>query len=160
MSDITRVTQQSATMLMVADLQTSLGSLTQLQEETATGLAINQPSDNPTGTSEVLAFNAQLGRFQQYTSNISDGQAWLNTADSTLGSVTKALDQVQTDTLSGANASVNDPTTDQALSQDVLVIKQQILGLAGTGYNGRPVFSGTYGTSPYPQGSASGISDP
>jgi flagellar hook-associated protein 3 FlgL len=39
-------------------------------------------------------------------------------------------------------------------------VKQQLLGLAGTTYNNRPVFSGTYGTQPYPQGSASGVSDP
>ena len=51
MSDVSRVTQQSASILMVADLQTGLAQLTQLQEEAATGKSINQPSDNPAGTS-------------------------------------------------------------------------------------------------------------
>jgi flagellar hook-associated protein 3 FlgL len=147
-------------MLMVADLQTSLGNLTSLQQQAATGKAINQPSDNPSGTSEVLAINAQLGRFQQYSSNITDGQSWLNTADSALGSVIKNLDQVQTQVLSGANASAQDSAGEQALSQEVLAIKTQILGLSATSYNNRPVFSGTYGISPYPQGGASGVSDP
>lgn len=155
-----RVTQQSASMLMVADLNSSLSSLTGLQEEAATGLSINQPSDNPAGTSQVLALNAQLGRFQQYSSNISDGQSWLNTADTSLGSAIKGLDQVQTDVLSGANASASDPASSSALAQDVLTIKQQLLGLASTTYNGSYIFSGTYGTSPYPQGSAAGVSDP
>lgn len=147
-------------MLMVADLQSSLSSLTVLQQQTATGKVINQPSDNPTGTSEVLALNSQLGRFQQYATNITDGQSWLNTADSTLGSVTKALTQVQTAVLSGSNSSSNDPATDQALSQQVLTIKSQLLGLSSASYDGKYIFSGNYGTSPYPQGSASGISDP
>jgi flagellar hook-associated protein 3 FlgL len=105
MSDVSRVTQQSATILMVADLQSGLSQLTQLQEEAATGKQINQPSDNPAGTSEVLSLNAQLGRFQQYTSNISDGQSWLGTAGTALGSVITNLNQVQTDVLSGANAT-------------------------------------------------------
>lgn len=160
MSDITRVTQQSAALLMVNDLGSSLTNLTNLQQEAATGLSINEPSDNPAGTSEVLALNAQLGRFQQYTSNISDGTGWLDTASTTLGSVVKALDQVQTDVLSGANASASDGDSDQALASDVLSIKQQLLGYAGTTYNNQPIFSGSYGTNPYPQGSASGISDP
>jgi flagellar hook-associated protein 3 FlgL len=160
MSDISRVTQQSASILMVADLQSGLAQLTQLQEEAATGKAINQPSDNPAATSEVLSLNAQLGRFQQYSSNISDGQSWLNTADTTLGSVVKALDQVQTDVLSGANTTAQVSGGDQALSQEVLSIKQQILSLASTTYNNRPIFSGTYGVPPYPQGGASGVSDP
>ncbi|MGA3217480.1 MAG: hypothetical protein ABSE77_00140 [Acidimicrobiales bacterium] len=159
MSDVSRVTQQSATILMVADLQSGLSQLTQLQEEAATGKAINQPSDNPAGTSEVLALNAQLGRFQQYSSNISDGQSWLNTADTTLGSVVKGLDQVQTDVLSGANTTAQ-PGGSQALSQEVLSIKQELLSLASTTYNNRPIFSGTYGVAPYPQGGASGVSDP
>jgi flagellar hook-associated protein 3 FlgL len=160
MSDVSRVTQQSASMLMVADLQSSLAQLTQLQEEAATGKQINQPSDNPAGTSEVLSLNAQLGRFQQYSSNITDGQSWLDTADTTLGSAVKALDQVQTDVLSGANNTALVNGGGQALSQEVLSIKQQLLGLASTTYNNRPIFSGTYGTSPYPQGMASGVSDP
>ncbi|MGH9104409.1 MAG: hypothetical protein ACRDZX_00960 [Acidimicrobiales bacterium] len=160
MSDISRVTQQSASLLMVADLQTSLANLTQLQQEAATGKSLNQPSDNPSGTSEVLNFNVQAGRFQQYASNITDGQSWLNTADSALGSVVKTLDQVQTDVLSGANASASDATANQALAQDVLAAKADILGVTGTSYNNRPIFSGTYGTAPYPQGGASGVSDP
>lgn len=160
MSDISRVTQQSAAILMVDDLGSSLTNLTKLQQEAATGLAINQPSDDPSGTSQVLALNAQLGRFQQYTSNVSDGQSWLNTADTTLGSVVKALNQVQSDVLSGANATASDGESNQALSQDVTSIKQQLLGLADTTYNNINIFSGTYGTNPYPQGSASGVSDP
>ncbi len=147
-------------MLMVADLESSLANLTTLQQEAATGKALNQPSDNPAGTAEVLALNAQIGRFQQYAANASDGQAWLNTADSALGSVVKALNQVQADVVSGANSSAQDTTGLQALAQQVLVIKQQVLGLAATTYNNRYIFSGTYGTNPYPQGSASGVSDP
>ena len=160
MSDVSRVTQQSASILMVANLQSGLAQLTQLQEEAATGKQVNQPSDNPAATSEVLTLNTQLGRFNQYSSNISDGQSWLNTADSTLGSVVKSLDQVQTDVLSGANATAQASGGSQALSQEVLSIKQEILSLASTTYNNRPIFSGTYGVAPYPQGGASGVSDP
>ncbi|MGC8625974.1 MAG: flagellar hook-associated protein FlgL [Acidimicrobiales bacterium] len=160
MSDITRVTQQSASMLMVADLESSLSNLTELQQEAASGKSLNQPSDNPVGTAEVLSLNAQIGRFQQYSANISDGQSWLNTADSTLGSVIKALDQVQTDVLSGANASSQDSTSLQALSQQVLATKQQVIGLANTTYNNRYIFSGTYGISPYPQATAGVSSSP
>lgn len=160
MSDITRVTQSSAALSMVADLQYDLSSLTNYQEQAASGKSINQPSDNPTGTSEVLSLNSQIGRFQQYATNASDGLAWLGTATSALSSVTTALDQVQTDVLSGANASASDSSADNALAQDVLAVKQQILGLAATTYDDRSVFSGTYGTTPYPQGSASGVSDP
>ena len=155
-----RITQASASMRMVGYLQTDLTNLTNLQEQAASGTSLMQPSDNPTATSEVLSLNAQIGRFQQYATNAGDGQSWLNTGATALGNVTKALDQVQTNLLSGANASASDPSTEKALSQDVLSLKQEILGLAATTYNNRPVFSGTYGTAAYPQASASGVSDP
>jgi flagellar hook-associated protein 3 FlgL len=160
MSDISRVTQSSAAMNMVGDLQLDLTNLTNLQEQAASGLSLTQPSDNPTGTSQVLTFNSQIGRFQQYASNAGDGLSWLGTATTALGSVSSALNQVQTDVLSGANASASDTTSRAALASDVTQIKQELLGLAGTSYNNRPVFSGTLGTAPYPQGGASGVSDP
>jgi flagellar hook-associated protein 3 FlgL len=141
-------------------MKPDLSGLTLLQEQAASGKALNQPSDNPTGTSEVLSMNAQIGRFRQYSTNAADGLSRLQTASGALYSVTEALNQVQTDVLSGANASASDASDRQALSADVLSIKQAILGYAGTTYNNKPIFSGTYGTTPYPQGSASGISDP
>jgi flagellar hook-associated protein 3 FlgL len=160
MSDISRVTQNSAAMLMVSDMDSDLSGLTLLQEQAASGKALNQPSDNPTGTSEVMSMNTQIGRYQQYATNAGDGLSRLQTASGALNSVTEALNQVQTDVLSGANASASDSSDRQALSADVLSIKQEILGYAGATYNDKSVFSGTYGTSPYPQGSTSGISDP
>jgi flagellar hook-associated protein 3 FlgL len=116
MSDISRVTQNSAALLMVSDMNSDLSGLTLLQEQAASGKALNQPSDNPTGTSEVLSMNAQIGRFQQYATNAGDGLSRLQTASSALNSVTKALNQVQSDLLSGANASASDASDDQALS--------------------------------------------
>jgi flagellar hook-associated protein 3 FlgL len=160
MSDITRVTQSGASLSMVNDLDAELSTMTNLQEQVASGKSLNQPSDNPTGTSEVLSLNSQIGRFQQYSANAADGLGWLDTSTTALSSVTKALDQVQTAVLSGANSSASDTADNQALSEEVLSVKQQVLGLAGTTYNDRPVFSGTYGTAAYPQGEASGVSDP
>jgi flagellar hook-associated protein 3 FlgL len=160
MSDISRVTQAGASMRMDNYLQADLSSLTTYEQEAASGKSVNQPSDNPTATSQVLALNAQIGRFQQYAANAQDGLSWLGTASSALSSATTALDKVQTDVLSGANASANDATSRQALAADVQAVKQQLLGLSATTYNGRYVFSGTYGTTPYPQGTASGTSDP
>ncbi|HTW09736.1 MAG TPA: flagellin [Acidimicrobiales bacterium] len=154
------MTQASAGLQMVNDLQLDLLNLTNLQEEAASGKSLNQPSDNPAGTSQVLSLNSQIGSFQQYSTNAGDGISWLSTATSALSSVTTSLDQVQSDVLSGANASASDADSLQALSTNVGAIKQTLLGLAATTYNNRYVFSGTYGIEPYPQGEASGVSDP
>jgi flagellar hook-associated protein 3 FlgL len=160
MSDFSRVTQVSSGLQMVNDLQLDLANLTTLQGEAASGKSLNVPSDNPSGTSQVLSLNTQIGRFQQYATNAGDGVSWLSTATSALSSVTTELDKVQSDVLSGANASASDPDSLEALSTNVSAIKGTLLQLAATTYNNRYVFSGTYGTPPYPQGEASGVSDP
>jgi flagellar hook-associated protein 3 FlgL len=118
-----RVTQGSALMRMVTDLQGDLLNLTNVQEQAASGKSLNQPSDNPTGTSEVLSLNSQIGRCQQYATNASDGVPWLDTASTALTSVTKALNQVQTDVLSGANSSASDASDDSALANEVHQIR-------------------------------------
>ena len=90
MSDISRVTQQSATILMVADLESSCTADPSCRKRPPPASQSTSPRTTPPAPAEVLTLNTQLGRFQQYSSNISDGQSWLNTADSTLGSVVKA----------------------------------------------------------------------
>lgn len=144
-----RVTQSGADLSMIQTLDAGLARLSQLQQQVATGRAINQPSDNPGGTATALQLSAQIGRFQQYGANASNGQGWLNAADSALSSVNTALQNVQTYVLEGANATGSDQATRNTLAQQVNTIKQTLLTTASTQYLDQPIFSGTWNTQPY-----------
>ena len=119
-----------------------------LQEQLATGLSINAPSDNPAGAAQVLRLGAGIARAAQYQANAGDGAAWLSTGTSTLNSVASALQSVQqaVETVSGV-ALTGNPAALQSIAGQVSSAAAQILQLANTTYNGQPIFAGTGNTT-------------
>ncbi len=144
-----RINTEAVNTTLVNQLDGAMNQLQQTEIQTATGKAINQPSDNPAGTATALTLNSQIGRYTQYAANATDGQSWLSATDSTLSDVSTALQQVQTSLETGANTSAQDSTTLAGLAADVTTIKQGLLTSANSSYAGSPLFSGTWGTQAY-----------
>jgi flagellar hook-associated protein 3 FlgL len=57
------------------DLQQSLNRLDTTQQQLSSGKKINQPSDDPYGTSQAMSLNGQLSSLNDYTNNITDSTA-------------------------------------------------------------------------------------
>ena len=79
-----RIPSTTGGLMMTANLQTSYRRLLQLQDQLSSGKQIRNPSDDPAGTILALDTRSQLSRSTQFDRNTADGQAWMNTADSTL----------------------------------------------------------------------------
>jgi len=141
-----RVTQNSTSALMIQDIDSSYAQYESLSAEAASGLAITQPSDNPAGTVQAIAYNAQITRLGQYQTNASDGLAWLGTAQNTLSGVVTQVQQVQQLVEQAAN-STTDASGRAAIADQVTTIQQTLLADANTTYLGRPIFGGTTGGS-------------
>jgi flagellar hook-associated protein 3 FlgL len=116
-------------------------------EQISTGLSVNQPSDNP-GAAALLVQNAdQTSQADQFLRSIGSVQSELQNADSTLNSVTTALQRAITLGVEGANSTVN--SSDQAaIAVEVQGIQSQLVGLANLSYQGQYVFAGTATTAP------------
>ncbi|CAN5475572.1 flagellar hook-associated protein FlgL [soil metagenome] len=138
-----RVTEGSASYASLVGLQTAASRLADLQAQMSSGRQITKPSDSPTGTSTALGLRGELKRLTQYQSNAGDAIGWLTTTDSALGSTVTQLQQVRTLVLQGLNAGANNPSSYQALAQQVDQIRQSTLALANSSYLGRPIFGGT-----------------
>ncbi len=140
------------------DLLTALEQV-QLEQNTATlelstGSAINKPSDDPAGAAQVVeiaASTAQAASFQRSIGNIT-GQ--LSTADSTLNSVTTALQQALSLGIAGANGTES-PADQAAIVVQLQGIQSQLISLANTSYQGQFLFSGTSTVQPFTADSAS-----
>ena len=65
------------------------------QEQLSSGKRISTPEDDPYGAGLAISLKNQLADIQQYQSNISDAQAWTQTADATLGNVTDILQRAR-----------------------------------------------------------------
>jgi len=128
------------------DLLTALNQ-TQLDAQQAllqiaSGRSVNQPSDNPASAALLIANNDQATFTNGYLQSLTSVQGQLQTADSTLSSVTTALQRAISLGVEGANGTLSDDNR-SAVASELQGIQDQILSLANTSFQGRYIFSGT-----------------
>jgi flagellar hook-associated protein 3 FlgL len=138
-----RVTQNTIATNSLANLQTNLGRVSQLQEQMTSGKVINRPSDSPTGTVSVLGLRAEIRTTEQYSRNANDAVSWLGMQDTTLTSINDVLQRVRVLTLQGSNDGAMGPAAREALAAEVTRLRETTRGLANTTFLGRPIFGGT-----------------
>jgi flagellar hook-associated protein 3 FlgL len=134
------------------DLLSALAA-TQQQQNTASldlasGSRINRPSDDPAGAAQIVSNSAQSNQADTFLRSITSLNGLLQTADSTLNSVVTALQRAISLGTEGANGTLSD--SDRAdVASELAGIKQQLLSLANTPYQGEFVFSGTSTVQPF-----------
>ena len=132
---------------------------TQQQQNTssldlATGTRINKPSDDPAGAAQMVINTAQSSQADTFLHSITSVTGLLQTADSTLSSVVTALQRAISLGVEGANGTLSD--SDRAdVASELTGIKQQLLSLANTPYQGQFIFSGTSTVQPFVADAAS-----
>jgi flagellar hook-associated protein 3 FlgL len=149
---IGRVTQQMTASNLMANINQALDRIDTTQQELSTGKKINQPSDNPYGTSLALQLNNQLGNLNSYSNNVTDGTGWAQAGNAALSDITNAVQRVRELVVQAANGTQSqaDMSADAAeVGQLIDQIKQD----ANTQYNGQYIFAGAAtGTAPYQAG--------
>jgi flagellar hook-associated protein 3 FlgL len=130
---------------MDAGLLNDQASLASLEQQIATGNAINVASDNPPAAATMLQLQAGLSRANQYASNAADAQGWLSLANSTVGSILSILQNVQSLVESASGSSLSgQSTTRTATADQIEAALNQITNLANTTYAGnQAIFAGT-----------------
>ena len=119
------------------------------QQQLSTGKRINQPSDDPYGTSLAIQLKNDLQGLTNYNNAVTDGTAWTSAADTSLTNVMSMLQRAQELTVQASNG--DESATDLSSTADEVdqladAIKQE----ANTQYNGQYIFSGTATTTqPY-----------
>lgn len=103
------------------------------------GKQVNKPSDDPTGTRQILADRATLSTYDQYEYNIELAQTWISVSDTTLTSVYSLLQDVQ-DAVSADISSGSDDAETTAMT--LQGIYDQILSMADQLYGSEYMYSG------------------
>jgi flagellar hook-associated protein 3 FlgL len=131
------------TQTLMNQLSSQSNSIAQLQEQIASGQALNQPSDNPAAVTQVLALSSQVGQLTSWQTNSDTATSWLSTANSTANSVLESLQSAQTLLLQASNEGAQDATTFEALGNQINGIISNLTSLANTQFEGRAIFAGT-----------------
>jgi flagellar hook-associated protein 3 FlgL len=131
----------------LANLQLLTQRMDTTEAQVSSGVTISQPSDNPGEVNDVLQLEADLGRVNQVSSNLSAVSGEVNTAESALETAGQLMDQVSSLGAQGATAT-STAANNAGLSQQVQNILSQLVGISQTQYNGSYVFSGDQDTQP------------
>jgi len=144
-----RITNTMMTQSVIRNINDNMGRLSSAQEETSTGVKIQEASDNPVAATKTLQYRSVIAKIEQYQSNASDAISWMKVTSSTLDSLTDAVQQIR-DLTAQAAGGILDGTELEAISAQVSEIKSSIGELMNTQYAGRYIFGG-YATdeSPY-----------
>ena len=147
---MTRITQQHMYNTFLNDLTSISSKMAKTQSQLTSGNRIERPSDDPFGAAQTLSFDAQLTDVKQYQRNVSDAQGFVSTSHEALGGTLSALARIRDLTLQAANGT-NNAADLEAMSQEVLQLKEVIRDRANTRFGTQYVFSGTAtNTEPYP----------
>jgi flagellar hook-associated protein 3 FlgL len=150
---IGRVTTQMTASNLLANINQAMDRIDTTQQELSTGRKINQPSDNPYGTSLSLQLNNQLANLDSYSNNVTDGTGWAQAANASLSDVTDSVQRIRELVVQASNGTLTQADM-QADAAEVNQLIDQIKQDANTQYNGQYIFSGAATTTaPYQAGS-------
>ena len=140
---IGRVTQQTVQRSTLANLQTNLTAMSDLQDRLSGNKRLTKPSDDPAGTASALALRSSLRQTEQHGRNIADGLGWLTTVDTALTTSLGAIGKARDLTVQGSNTGALTPEAREALAIELEGLRDGLVGQANTTYLGRSVFAGT-----------------
>lgn len=142
---ISRVTQQTIQRNTLANLQTNLSRMSDLQARMSSGKTITKPSDDPAATGRTMAMRADQAAANQSSRNADDGLAWLGTTDNAMQASITALRRVRDLTVQAASSGSVGSASREAIATEIDGIRDSLLNLANTTIQGRAVFAGTTG---------------
>jgi len=134
---------------LVTSLQGSTANEQRLTSELSSGLRVASLSDDPVAAGQASMLNAAIAQDDSFVQTAATAQSLMQVTDSALGSVVTQI----TSAISAATAGVNgteNPADLKALAQSLSGIRDQVLSLANTSYQGTYIFAGSQGaTQPF-----------
>lgn len=154
-----RITQNITASNSVYYLQQGLAKLNNLQELVATGNNINQPSDDPINARVLLDIGDQLKAGNQYASNITKANTFLQVTSTALQGMADTMSQAKT-LVATITSGSTDPTERQSVVAQLQSLRQSMVDYGNTQSGDQYVFGGAKSsTQPFSNSSSSYAGD-
>ncbi|WP_018249196.1 flagellar hook-associated protein FlgL [Orenia marismortui] len=146
---MTRITNNMIINNFRNNYQKNAGQIDEYMDQISTGNKFNQISEDPIAGSKVLDLQSTIKFSERYIENIDDGTSWLSTTDQALSDTVTTLRSLRDLAVQGSNDTMNDEDREK-LKNEVDQLKEHILEIANSSYNGLYIFNGTKTqTEPY-----------
>lgn len=138
-----RVSNSMLARISNAALMKRQEDIVNVQSQIASGTKLQKPSDNPMGSAQKIDQETAIGQIEQYNRNITIGQSRLQSAETSIASITDSLQRARELALSAANAT-NSSNEHRAMASELSQIHGNIHAIAnGKDSSGNYLFSGT-----------------
>jgi len=139
---ITRISTSSMQSNLVSQISNNQNKLYELQMQALTGKKVNSVLDNPVDAAKILTLIEDKGKIESYKINVDAAQGEYKALDGALSIVVDKIQRLNELANSAAN-EYNTPENLKAIKNEVSSIKQTIIDMANTQYDGKYIFSGT-----------------
>ena len=130
-------------------ISASSGREQRLTDELSSGLRVGTLSDDPVAASANVQLNSSLARIDSFVQSSSRQQGQLQVADSALGEVVSQLTSALSLAVSATNGTLTTANL-QTIGKQLSDIRDGVVGLANSSYQGNYIFSGSQGqTKPF-----------
>lgn len=123
------------------NLQKGRTVLGRLQEQIASGAVVNRPSDDPITTRQLLDMESKLEEGEQYLSNITKGNLWLNMSETALEGMVKILAEARK-TAGTVGSGSSDATVRENAAVQLSELKKQLIDMGNTQLGDQYLFAG------------------
>ena len=117
-----------------------------LTSELSSGLRVTSLQDDPGAVAQATMIGSAIAQDDNYVQTASSEQSMLQVTDSTLGEVVTQLTSALTLAVQGSNGTMNASNL-STIAQQLTGIRDQVLSLANTSYQGQHLFGGSQGSA-------------
>jgi flagellar hook-associated protein 3 FlgL len=135
-----RVTEAHRFNLLRSDIERASGDMARMTEKLASGRAISRLSDAPEMAVQAERMSARDRAIDAYVSAADNARAWLATQDSALQGSVNVMHRVRE--LAIAAGVPQGTQAREGIAAEIEGLREQLIALANTTFNGRAVFGG------------------
>jgi flagellar hook-associated protein 3 FlgL len=139
-----RVTSAQSYNSLLSGIQDIQQRLQQAQIELTTGNKINQLSDDPAGSADIVRLTANKSEIDQYANNAAAAQNRLQTTDSVLSSVQNVVQRV----IALGEGALTNPSAALPSVPEIVSLRDQLVSSANTAFQGTYLFGGSVADVP------------
>ncbi|HEX3968902.1 MAG TPA: flagellar hook-associated protein FlgL [Edaphobacter sp.] len=132
---------------LTASLDQSTAAEETLTSELSSGLRVASLADDPVAVAQSTLLGSSIAEDDTFVQTASNEASRLQVADSTLGEVVTQITSAISTAVSGSNGTLN-ASDIASVAQKLSGIRDQVLSLANTSYQGQYLFGGSQGSTP------------
>jgi flagellar hook-associated protein 3 FlgL len=135
----------------ISNLAAALNQSTQqentLTSELSSGLRVASLSDGPVAVAQSTLLGSSIAKDDTFVQTASNESSRMQVTDSTLGEVVTQITSALSTAVGGNNGTLNASNL-ASVAQTLSGIRDQVLSLANTSYQGQYLFGGSQGSTP------------